>query len=196
MAETSISMRQLINFEHQCAIGTTGDKKKKKPCLGIRPLPPHNIARKIKEYDSELVIWYNRIWNKWMLFRRGHVVMTVQNMDRTYRPLDHRVLRKLRKADAYMRGRRVLDEIDEENVKVEARKEKEFAGFVEENTEAMREHFVNFTDYANDHGALNIPKEDMQVPDIETLDAQREQREAARPVNYKRKPVGALQRPE
>lgn len=158
--------------------------------LGVRRYPPQDFMRRLKAYDPELEVWFNRVWGKWMLFRNGHCVMTVQNDDRSYRPLDERVLLALKRADAWVRGRKVLDEIEQHNLEVEMKKDKAFADFIEESAKETRPLFVQQT--AKDVGALNVPEEDVRIPDKETLIKQRERREAARPVNYKRKPVSPV----
>lgn len=187
MPVTSSSQKRLINFELQCTLGRDGKKRKH---LGVQPYPPSNIERKIKEYDPEIEIWFNRIWGKWMLFRRGHVVMTIQNEDRSYRPLDHRVLHALRKADAHNRGMKVLDEILEHNENLEASREKEFSDFVTESSKETRKLFRDQMDMQV--GAINLPKEDLVIPEKEVLEKQREKREARRPKNYKKQDVGVM----
>ena len=173
MTQTSDSMKRLINFEHKCVIGQDG---KNRSMMGCVPEPPNNIARKIYEYDHELVIWFNRVWGRWMLFRRGHFVMTVQNEDRSYRHLDHRVLHALRKGDSQVRGMDFMRDIEDQNEEAVDSQEKSFDNFVADSAEEMRGHFNHFLDYADDHGAINIPKEDLVVGDKEDIIAKRDAR--------------------
>ena len=179
MANESSAQKRLMNFELKCTIEGHGKRK-----LGCRPYPPANITRKIKEYDPLLEVWYNRVWCKWMLFREGHPVMTIKEADGSYRPLDHRVLHSLRRADAWVRGRAVLDEIEENNLAVELNDDKQFRTHIKENAEELRKQFRRAT---ADVGGRNRPKEDFAVPDVDELEKHRQLRKAQRPANYKRK---------
>lgn len=178
----SDAQSRLINFELKCTI-----EGKKKRRLGCRPLPPQNIVRKIKEYDPEIEIWYNRIWGKWMLFRNGYPIMTVKEPDGSYRPLDHRVLTSLRRADAWTRGRAVLDEIEEHNLATEINDDRSFRSYVKDTSEELRKQFRRAT--ADVAGARNLPKEDLVIPDVDELEKRRQKRLASLPANYKRKPM-------
>ncbi len=171
MSVTSSAQKQLQNFEIQCTIGRKG---KKSQHLGCPPHPSDNITRKIRDHDPEIVVWFNRVLSRWMLFRRGHTIMTVQNSDRSYRPLDHRALVALRAGDTQQRGTAFLDEIISHNEKLEARNDANFDAYVKDTSDHFRKKFRDHID--TEVGALNVPKEDLVVPDVDTLKKQRQSR--------------------
>jgi len=184
MIPTSPVQKRLINFELACAIGH-GEKRKKK--LGCRPEAPGWISRMLKNYDSELQIWFNRVWGKWMIFRRGHAVMTVQNEDRSYRPLDQRTFYALRKADCWARGKKILDEMIEHNEAVEAKDDADFRDNVRYASKDLSKTLNRVT---TDIGARNMPKEDYRIPDdLETLEARRSKRNAGYSKDYFKREV-------
>jgi hypothetical protein len=182
MAITSSSFQRLAKFEKECAFGTSGNAKNRKKRLGVRPNPSELFEKTLWDYDPELVIWYNRIWSRWMLFRRGHFVMTVKDEDRSYRQLDGRILTSLRKADAYTRGKRIFDEMLENNEKVVELDDRNFRDDVRYASKDLSRSFNKIT--GEDIGARNFPKEDIYVPDIETLEERRSRRSAGKNPNY------------
>jgi len=72
------------------------------------PVPDRVTLRRLRDYDPELNIGWNRNTKRWVVTGRNYQkagkrehIMTVQNEDRTYRPLDDRILVNLMLADAF-----------------------------------------------------------------------------------------------
>jgi hypothetical protein len=181
MPQISPVQKRLQNFELQCTIGRGGEKKKKR--MGCPHHAPSNVVRKIKDYDPEIDIWFNRVWGLWMLFRRGHAVMTVKNEDGSYRPLDHRVIYALKKGDLQRRGMKVLDEIIDHNEDLQQSNDADFEAHVKDTSEEFRKQFRKRID--SEVGALNIPKEDARVPEKEVLEIQRQARSPMQSIKPK-----------
>ena len=95
----------------------------------LRPDPAfvRNLA-----FDSLLWVRWNRAQAKWQIFRREHLVMTVQDEDMSYRPLDNRTIDTLRRADWFCRSpKAILDEIERENLQAEAAVDRDFDNYLE-----------------------------------------------------------------
>lgn len=68
--------------------------------------PDPRIVRYMKEYDPDLDAYWDQDRERWRVTRRGLEVITVMNDDRSYRPLDERVLIKLAEGDSHRPGYR------------------------------------------------------------------------------------------
>ena len=192
MPTASSVQQQLYKVDGECASGARGHRSK---LYGVRPEPDSNFIDQLYAQDREITVWFNRLIGKWQLFRRGHCVMTVQNDDRSYRPLDSRVITKLREADFMTRGKKkVLDGMLKHNDDLADRHDSAFRSHVKDTSEEVRKQFVK--EHEHEIGARNIPKEDVQVPDTDTLEKQRALRVARQKPNYRRRDVGYLKRPE
>lgn len=156
--------------------------------------PDLGFVRKLKEYDDELEVWFNRVLELWQVFRKGHLVMTVQDHNHEYMPLDDRVLTTLRRGNWYIRGRKVFDEIEKANLEAQAKIDKDWRDFLNYNNRQLRKEFVKATE--GTVGAINIPKEDVKIPDDNTLERRRKKRNANLPHNYKKKNVGMMKAPQ
>mgnify|MGYP003138046523 CR=1 FL=1 len=88
-----------------------------------------------------------------------------------YRNLDDRTLTELRRADAHRRGRKVLDEIEEENARFEEAYERDKAreegDFVREELQPALDwdlaHEVSYSHANLSAGVRNVPKEDASL---------------------------------
>tara|TARA_R100000306_G_scaffold62412_2_gene69736 strand:+ start:1660 stop:2283 length:624 start_codon:yes stop_codon:yes gene_type:complete len=166
-------------------IGVVGYKNLK---MYPRPIPGSAFVSMLKEFDSDLSVWWNRIIHKWQIFWNGKKVHTVQNEDGSYRPLDERVIRMLRRCDSRKRGNEWVLEILQENEEVEASDERSFRSEVKNRSGDVAKWMAKESDKTI--GAINLPKEDLEVPDEDVLEQQRQARNAhnrsCRP-NYKRR---------
>jgi len=127
------------------------------------------FVKALKTYDSTLnVRWEDRV-KRWNIIRKtpnptnlydvDMVIMTVENDDRSYRPLDQRTLFHLRKMDTHTRGHdTILDEIEEEYTELEKSHEKErydeIYDILQDTTPKSGYEDPNV-------GAINVPKEDI-----------------------------------
>ena len=127
----------------------------------LRPDPAfvRNLA-----FDSLLWVRWNRAQAKWQIFRREHLVMTVQDEDMSYRPLDNRTIDTLRRADWFCRSpKAILDEIERENLQAEAAVDRDFDNYLAERREETRRAMAK--ESHNLIGAINVPKEDLKITD-------------------------------
>ena len=152
--------------------------------------PDPHFMRKLKQYDPEVKVWFNRVLALWQLFRAGKVIMTVREPDGTFRPLDDRVLTTLRRGNFYIRGRAVYDEIEQANLNAQAAIDADWRDFLTYNHRELQKQFRKATD--DIVGAINVPKEDLAIPDKPTLERRRKRRMANTDVNYGRKPMPAI----
>ena len=63
--------------------------------------PDRNIVKRLKEYAPELDARWDRNRERWVVTFKGKDVITVMNDDRSYRPLDERVLLSVALSDAH-----------------------------------------------------------------------------------------------
>jgi len=152
--------------------------------------PDRGFVRRLKEYDAELEVWFNRVMGLWNIFRNGRLVMCVMNPDGSYRNLDERAMVVLKRGDAHMRGRAVFDEIERANRKAQEKAEENWHDYNTYAAKQLRKEFAKEADSIV--GAINVPKEDLKIPDTEALRQRRQQRIASTHVNYRRKRVAPI----
>jgi hypothetical protein len=75
------------------------------------PVPDRAIVSRVKNYDPDLKIEWDRYKERWVItgpnkrkFGKREHLMTVQNDDHSYRPLDHRVITLIVLADSERQG--------------------------------------------------------------------------------------------
>ena len=142
----------------------------------IRPAPTA-YEKRLQEIDPTLSIHWNRIRCLWQVWRPSRqlgteaVVHTVMMPDETYRSFDERVITEFRRSDANARGRRVIDELIEENEALEEEwerdKEREEEDFIHYELEPAIKKDLN-TEVSHSHsgisiGASNRPMEDVRA---------------------------------
>jgi hypothetical protein len=74
----------------------------------LAPSPDRSIVRRLKEHDKHLDVVWSLRRQRWVVTVRNlrrhekrEIVMVVQNDDRSYRPLDERVIVNIKLADAF-----------------------------------------------------------------------------------------------
>ena len=77
----------------------------------LDPTPDRSIVKRLRDYDPGLNVEWDRIQEKWIVtgpnlrqFGKRERVMTVQNEDRSYRPLDDRIVTLIILADSERHG--------------------------------------------------------------------------------------------
>jgi len=111
--------------------------------------PEETYSKRLKEIDPRLKAEWNL--DKWIITRDGkdykrspQYIMTVRNKDNSFRPLDQRTLKALRKCDThrYPRVKDFVKEIDDYNEAKEKEKERKFndmsSQIAEESRQAIR----------------------------------------------------------
>lgn len=87
--------------------------------------PAKSFSKRLREIDEKLVAEWSV--NRWIITRNDQYIMTVQNKDNSFRSLDERTLKALKKCDTH-RYPRIADfirEIDNHNEARERANEKE-----------------------------------------------------------------------
>src|SRR3990167_4655419 len=180
------ALKFLKNNEIKLTLYNRGERH-----LGLSLSPDRGFLRRLREYDPEITVWFNRVLQNWMLFRKGNVIMTVKNADGTFRELDEQIFVALRRGNWSVRGRAVFDEIERANLDAQMRLDADYRGFIKDQAEELRKHFRKAR--KADVGAINVPKEDLRIPDDpEVLKKRRQRRNSKLHVNYRRKRVAPM----
>ena len=136
-------------------------------------IPDWHMLRKLKDYDNKLNIRWHTQKQRWAITRevveastlsiKEQILFLVQNPNKTYRPLDERVVLQLKKGDTHTRTpERVVEEmIDKAKQKTIAENKDRKNEF-----EALAKDIVPFGGYDDPNvGTRNIPKEDIESAD-------------------------------
>jgi len=133
-------------------------------------IPDWAFQKELKRMDKKLDVEWNVKLQRWVVTRMTDSpgmtmqykvrVMTIQNDNGTYRPLDARTPRLLRQYDAYTRGAdTIADEIMGEQNKLEESKE---AAEKNDTEDLIKEEILPRAEMdAHDLGGVNLPKEDV-----------------------------------
>ena len=134
-------------------------------------IPDWGFRKELKRMDSKLDVKWNSGFQRWTIVREtaapGNLynyeagVMRVANDDGSYRPLDSRTLRSLRRYDGHTRGAdTVANDIIEEQINhhaaIKKDEDRDMADLVSE------ELLPRAKKDAENLNALNIPKEDVE----------------------------------
>lgn len=132
-------------------------------------IPDWSFEKRLKGYDPLLSVRWAAHKERWEIlrdlpnrtntYRRKAVIMTIQNEDGSYRGLDERVLEDLRRCDGHRVGaKQLMDQLDEEQDRLDAAKHKAFSSQVEAISREIAPQAIK------EFPALtrNIPKEDVR----------------------------------
>ncbi len=133
-------------------------------------IPDWNFVRKLKSYDRKLGVHWDARKQRWAITRlvpdstsvseQPKVLFYVQNTDKSFRPLDDRVLYMLRKGDHHNRGRRA---VIEEMINAQKRQQQIHNKDRKNQMEALASDVTPLGGYDDPSlGSRNIPKEDIQ----------------------------------
>lgn len=153
--------------------------------LGCPPILSDDFKRRLHSFDPELVCWFNSVVHRWQLYWNGKKVMTVQGVNDSYKHPDGYEIYLLKKGDSRVRGQKFVDEITDHNREVVESDERDFQNKVESVAPDLQKWMAKESEA--DVGAINIPKEDLVVPDSAELERRRNNRR--KPKNYRRKPM-------
>ena len=98
------------------------------------------ISDRLKEYDPAFFIAFNSITQRFEIH-------SLENIGNTfcfavgYKELDARVLRSVRKSNLRTRGKKIFQEIDEQNARAERSKERQRRNNIRAMAEEMHPHF-------------------------------------------------------
>lgn len=141
-------------------------------------IPDWFFVKKLKKMDDKLSVSWSSQKERWVIYRTiprmGRLyhtrtpILTVQNPDGSYRPLDDRALEMLREGDTWTRGSRtVLNEAMYAQVRYQQRESRSFR---QEMEDLVAEATPRSGFEIPGAGARNIPKEDAPIQPERPLD--------------------------
>ena len=96
--------------------------------------PDRKILAELKRYDKNLNAEWDTFKQRWVLPCNNLPIMVVQNDDRSFRPLDERVLTQVRIADAYRYKdtTALIKEIYQHNHRITAKERERMSDYVQQ----------------------------------------------------------------
>lgn len=71
----------------------------------IAPSYNQDVIRDIQRYDRQLCLKWNRLYNRWELWRNNNMIVRIENSNGSFRPIDRRLLSYIVNTDVWKMGK-------------------------------------------------------------------------------------------